>query len=262
MAETEPDPVASAIAENEPAVQGGSVQEQTPKKGAKRQRTEKAFEEYTFAELRQFHKQAARELAEARGQVARLEAEAEEQLAKKEAALPEEAQRVKRAVELQLKAQMTFQKELSKHQVERLKGEDGRDIVAVIPNVGTELLGILGLDEFDEHGNIKEKLTSEFFSNPPTRTQHTPASDASLHLVPRLSFKYIKKVCELKVFAAYRFGSKVSCSKHAKKPGEVGKEDDHVQDDPEKEGVREQDEDGAAIKASEAEQDGIAVTSQ
>ena len=34
------------------------------------QRTEKAFDEYTFAELRQFHKQAAKELTEAKGQVA------------------------------------------------------------------------------------------------------------------------------------------------------------------------------------------------
>lgn len=255
MAENEPEPVASA----EPA---GPVKEETPKKSAKRQRTEKAFDEYTFVEMRQFHKHAARELAEAKGLVAKLEAEADEQLAKKEAALPEEAQRLKRAVELQLKSQMTFQKELSKHQVERLKGEEGRDIIAVIPNVGTDLLEILSLDEFDEHGNIKDKLACDFFSNPPTRTQHTPVSDASLHLLPKLSFKYIKKVCELKVFAAYRFGPKVSCVKRAKKPGEPGKEDDHAQDDPEKDGNHDQDDDPAASNATDAEQASGAVTSQ
>lgn len=248
MAPNEVGHVASVIPENEPA---DSAKEETQKRTAKRQRTEKIFDEYTFAELRQFHKQAARELAELRGQIA-----------KKEAALPEEAQRVKRAVELQIKAQMTFQTELSKHQVERLKGEEGRDIVAVIPNVSTELLGILGLDEFDEHGNIKDKLASEFFSTPPTRTQHTPPSSVSLHLAPKLSFKYIKKVCELKVFAAYRFGPKVSISKNAKKPDEPEKEDDNVHDASEKEGKHEQDEGGDATEATEAEQAGNAATSQ
>jgi len=252
MAQTEVEHAPSVKPEPEPAE---SAKDETPKRLTKRQRTEKTektFDEYTFAELRQFHKQVTRELAEAKGQIARFEAEADEQLAKKEAALPEEAQRLKRAVELQLKAQMTLQKELSKGQIEKLKGEEGRDIQAVIPNVSIELLGFLGLDELDEDGYIKSKLASEFLSNPPTKNQTTPPSDVSLHLVPKLSFKYIKKACELKVFAAYKFGPKVS-SKNAKKIDEPENEEDHVHDAPEKEEMHAQDEGGEATAATEVE---------
>eukprot|EP00931_Biecheleriopsis_adriatica_P057477 TRINITY_DN3409_c0_g1_i1.p1 TRINITY_DN3409_c0_g1~~TRINITY_DN3409_c0_g1_i1.p1 ORF type:complete len:261 (+),score=94.07 TRINITY_DN3409_c0_g1_i1:42-785(+) len=163
----------------------------TNMKPAKRQRTEKAFEDCTIAELRGMSERIMKlEKAKARDE-------------------EEAAPAVKRAVEAQLKSQMLLQRELSKYEVEKLKTEEGRPIVSVVPNVNMELLKALGLDELDEDGTIKDKLASTFLMHLPVRTQHTPPSEQSLHLVSNLSFKYVKKHGELRVFSAYKFGPKV-----------------------------------------------------
>jgi len=117
------------------------------------------------------------------------------------------AEGVKSAIEKQFYAQMLSEKELSDKEGSLLRGQgEGREIVAIIPNVTQEVLSALAL-EYDEAGNMKQKLTEKFFQVRPAKTLQN-SGGACLLLSWRMSCKYVKTRSELKVTATYKWSPK------------------------------------------------------
>eukprot|EP00930_Biecheleria_cincta_P027651 TRINITY_DN1938_c0_g1_i3.p1 TRINITY_DN1938_c0_g1~~TRINITY_DN1938_c0_g1_i3.p1 ORF type:complete len:252 (+),score=56.65 TRINITY_DN1938_c0_g1_i3:538-1293(+) len=178
----------------------------------KKREREMAFDEMTMADLRALvERNDAQHLREARERISQLEKE----LASKDGELDKlqssahsaPADGVKQAIEKQFYAQMLSEKELSEKEGSLLRGTgEGREIVAIIPNVTNDVLSALAL-KYDGEGNIEGKVAEKFFEARPAKTLPN-SGGACLLLSYRMGFKYVKSRCELKVTAHYKWSPK------------------------------------------------------
>lgn len=187
----------------------------------------RSFDDYTVAELRAIVDQSSScesRIAEKDAEIARLDPVDE----------AEQAERVKAAVCKQFLTQMTLEKDLSEKECERLRG-DGREVVAVVPNVCQGVMQVLGFVKCD---TSKGKQVRSFFAEEPSKSL---PGGASLRLYYILHFKYVKASCELKASGFYRWVAKPKAKAKGKRKSEEGIEDSH-QDRNTEAGDEEQDE--------------------
>jgi len=158
----------------------------------------------------------------------------EQQLASKEKAMSKMssvdcrhlAENVLKSIEKQFQAQMLPEKDLSENQGAKItdkSAEGGREVVAIIPNITSEIMTELGL-QYEDDGSIKQKSADYFFRSRPMKT--LPGSGgACLRLGWNVNFKYTKVSSELKVTAYYKWSAKPKPKAKAKSKAEPAVEE-------------------------------------
>eukprot|EP00747_Dinoflagellata_sp_TGD_P162551 gnl/TRDRNA2_/TRDRNA2_180259_c0_seq1.p1 gnl/TRDRNA2_/TRDRNA2_180259_c0~~gnl/TRDRNA2_/TRDRNA2_180259_c0_seq1.p1 ORF type:complete len:289 (+),score=119.46 gnl/TRDRNA2_/TRDRNA2_180259_c0_seq1:54-920(+) len=207
----------------------------------------KSFEEYTIGELSELVKQQEKASKDQAAKVAELEEQLDE-LKEKHPSEDTEADRLLNAIDSQLSAQMLPDAQLSEGEKEKLRKE-GRDIVAIMPNVGQSLLQAVGLDKLDDKGQPKSKYADKFLNKVPSKSL---PSGASLKLMRSLDFKYVKGRCELKITGTYKWFPKPKPKVKRVKKAEAAEGEEAEGEDDEEEAEGEENEEEAEKEEAEA----------